>query len=70
MTTLASQCAACKHLNRDIVNRNVCKAFPNGIPDDVLWNLRSHQESIDGDSGIVFEAVSGVLGKLLGTPTP
>jgi hypothetical protein len=31
-----------------------CDAFPNGIPDQVIWG-RSHREPIPGDHGIQFE---------------
>lgn len=32
-----------------------CKAYPEGIPVDVLWNKMDHREHIDGDHGFLFE---------------
>ena len=32
-----------------------CKAFPEGIPDDIFWNKKYHIEHIDGDKGYQFE---------------
>ena len=51
-----SQCLDCKNFiekNRDGVF--ICKAFPNGIPDEVFWNEVNHTENIDGDNGFKYE---------------
>lgn len=51
-----SQCMDCKNfigkLTDDIF---YCKAFPKGIPEDVLWNKIDHREHIAGDHGFLFE---------------
>jgi hypothetical protein len=36
-----------------------CDAFPEGIPDDILWNKFDHRKPHDGDHGVRYE---------LGTP--
>jgi len=66
------QCLACVHwqspLDRDDPNASeaeptqTCKAFPlpAGIPDDVWWNRVDHRQPVDGDHGIVFEAIEGM----------
>lgn len=54
-----SQCIDCKNLidkNKD--EKFFCKAFPEGIPDDVFWNRIMHTKNIDGDNGIKFEDVN------------
>ncbi len=45
-----SQCAFCIHSKR-----GKCAAFPNGIPDDMLWNRHDHHQPYPGDNGIQFE---------------
>lgn len=50
------QCTECKnYIGQNNENKNICKAFPNGINDDIFWGIKSHKEPIDGDNGIVFE---------------
>jgi hypothetical protein len=69
MTIGLSQCAFCKHFDRTQPTRNVCNAFPNGIPDDILWNRQSHAEPVDGDGGIVFESrISSMRSTALPSP--
>lgn len=40
-------CVDCKHC----INVLTCKAFPKGIPQDILSNPESHTEVIDGQVG-------------------
>ena len=47
------QCDICKH--RHEVYANLCKAYPEGIPDDVLRGCADHREPFEGDGGIIFE---------------
>lgn len=58
---VASQCGLCKHFNRAVTSKNVCKAFPSGIPDSVWLNRALHTVSIEGDNGTTFEARSSRL---------
>lgn len=51
---VASQCVYCRHLSPGTFTPG-CKAFPGGIPDDVLTNSTDHRHPIDGDDGIRFE---------------
>jgi len=46
-----SQCIRCKN---DIGN-GACKAFPDGIPMQILKNEWDHREEFPGDNGIQFE---------------
>lgn len=40
MTTIASQCSVCKHLDPDTWS---CPAFPRGIPTDIKINQTDHR---------------------------
>ncbi len=44
-------CIYCKHRTGE----QVCKAFPEGIPDQVFWGNDPHTVPMDGDNGIIFE---------------
>ena len=48
-------CRNCKHL---ILNRfRSCKAFPSGIPNDILIGKNSHKKPFKGDSGILYDPI-------------
>lgn len=52
------QCFDCKNFIKKYDNdKYVCKAFPDGIPDDVLMNRVDHSAPIENDNGIHFEQV-------------
>lgn len=50
------QCFICQHL----IDGTACKAFPNGIPTEVLDGDFDHLEPIEGDNGIQFLADPGM----------
>jgi len=33
-----------------------CAAFPKGIPQEILMNIKDHRKSIKGDNGIIFSS--------------
>ena len=46
-------CDFCKHL---IENRRTCKAFPYGIPDEILSGKNKHSTPLQGqENKLVFE---------------
>ena len=47
------QCGACKHYDEDLE----CKAFPFGIPDEILINKHDHTKPFPNDNGIRFEPI-------------
>jgi hypothetical protein len=54
-----SQCIDCKNfIEKTEEGILICKAFPNGIPNDVFWNRIDHSENIDGDNVIKFEEIN------------
>ena len=50
-----SQCARCKHFRADVREANVCAAFPDGIPLDIIADRHDHKLRYLGDHGIRFE---------------
>ena len=51
------QCGKCKHFDEEQEDAGffVCAAFPDGIPEDLLLNKKSHSKPYPGDQGIRFE---------------
>ncbi len=54
----------CKHFEgiiqpdgTEMTERAVCKAFPNGIPDEIAYGNNKHDKPYPGDNGIQFEEV-------------
>jgi hypothetical protein len=45
------KCFKCKHF----LSKQLCKAFPNGIPKEIYFEKRDHTEPFEGDNGIRFE---------------
>ena len=69
MVTLP-QCTVCRHVDEkaktrpDGIRYLGRTAFPDGIPDEIIYNKVSHQEAYPGDYGIQFEPMeeSGASG--------
>jgi hypothetical protein len=52
---LLSSCSECK--NADRVKIGTCKAFPDGIPEEIWIGKNDHKNSYPGDNGIQFEPI-------------
>ena len=48
----ARQCGSCKH---HVPMTLTCKAFPVGIPRELICGRWDHRESYPGDNGILYE---------------
>lgn len=53
----APMCCFCKHLIENDEGRDACKAFPEGIPDEIYLEYYDHRKEFPGDKGIMFEPV-------------
>lgn len=61
MTLPIISCPYCKNLNDELnpEGRRTCKAFPEGIPDAIVFGENHHIEPFPGDNGIRFDPVAG-----------
>ena len=50
-------CSSCKHFDRETLDREVCKAYPDGIPAQILSGNYAHRTPFEGDNGIHWEPV-------------
>ncbi len=51
---MISDCLYCKYFIHD--KRFTCKAFPEGVPKDILYNKKKHGHKIEGQTGdYIFE---------------
>lgn len=55
MTKLPSQCDYCQWNT----GGSTCRAFPDGIPGDILDGSADHSQPYPGDNGIMFVAKPG-----------
>jgi hypothetical protein len=60
----SSVCSYCKHWIPDFFKR-ICKAFPEGIPEEIWSGKNEHRKPYKGDHGIQFEAVDESVRKIL-----
>jgi hypothetical protein len=40
-------------------DKQTCKAFPTGIPDDIWWNVDDHRQPVEGDHGVQWDPLDG-----------
>jgi hypothetical protein len=58
-----SQCTFCAHRSPDGTK---CRAYPNGIPVEILFNEHDHSAAYQGDNGILYQPVQ--LGEAVKVP--
>ncbi len=59
-TRLMSQCHMCEHFRPPLGGgEETCAAFPDGGPQDLLWNRVDHRDAVSGDHGITWKSHNG-----------
>lgn len=54
-----SQCLDCKnYIGKNKNGKHICKAFSDGIPEEIFWNKISHTENIEGDNGFLYDDIN------------
>ena len=56
-------CLGCNHFNAGGEAGLTCKAFPLGIPDDILYSAADHRKPFPGDNGIRFEPIDAAAAR-------
>ena len=51
--TTCSQCIECKNYEMMLS----CRAFPDGVPEDILTGEHDHTKPYKGDNGITFDPI-------------
>jgi len=47
-------CYSCRHFDRENTDGFTCKAFPDGIPDEIIESEVDHRNPVAGDHGIQY----------------
>lgn len=64
----APQCFHCKYLDRSTNLKLKCKAFPEGIPDELAYETVKHDKPYLGDQGFRFEKFVRATPRKVGEP--
>lgn len=57
-SSIVSQCVYCRHFTPNLEQSySSCRAYPQGIPRQILFNKVRHIFPIEGDHGIQFEPI-------------
>ena len=65
--SMISQCLSCKHFKPNGME-SLCAAYPQGIPDVILFNEVDHREPWPDDQGLRWEPRSPKFDYLMNEP--
>ena len=55
MTSHHTVCSSCARFFKDVFEVNACEAFPDGIPDNILYEGNDHKKPVKGDHGLQYK---------------
>lgn len=55
----APLCQKCKHLDRENQRGLICPAYPEGVPDEIIFSKWDHRLPAPRDRGVRFEIIPG-----------
>lgn len=53
------QCLQCRHVEweKEMKTHLTCKAYPEGIPKEIIYGIVDHTRPHRGDGGVQFESI-------------
>ena len=63
MIVISPICLGCEHFNTLDNDKLSCKAYPDGIPKEIITSEHDHTKPFKGDNGIRFEPVEDLDGR-------
>ena len=50
---------SCTRFRSGVTTQTVCEAFPEGIPNEIILGELDHREPVEGDGGLLYDAIPG-----------
>ena len=60
MIVISPICLECRNFNTLDNDKLSCKAYPNGIPKEIINSEHDHTKPFKGDNGIRFEPIKEI----------
>jgi len=57
MTIRFPSCLTCVRFNRNVKDKSVCEAYPDGIPVEIILGKDKHEKSRSDDKGLYYKPI-------------